>query len=66
VLAIATALWFRHRFCGLVVCNHHHHRGGYVIPFSLDGVNPVYHPDIFCNPAVARSYGLVLGPDRAW
>jgi len=41
-------------------------KGGYVIPCSLDGVNPVYHPDIFRNPAVARSYGFYLGPDRAW
>jgi hypothetical protein len=22
-------------------------RGGFVIPGSMDGVNPVYHPDIF-------------------
>jgi hypothetical protein len=26
-------------------------RGGNVKPCSLDGVNPVYHPDIFGNPA---------------
>jgi hypothetical protein len=32
----------------------------------LDGVNPVYHPEIFGNPAVARSYGFFLGPDRRW
>jgi hypothetical protein len=30
-----------------------------VKPCSLDGVNPVYHPDIFGNPAVARSFGFV-------
>jgi len=41
-------------------------KGGYVIPCSLDGVNPVHHPDIFGNPAAARSYGFYLGPDRAW
>jgi len=41
-------------------------RGGYVIPCSLDGVNPVYHPGIFGNPAVARSYGFVYGRDGAW
>jgi hypothetical protein len=41
-------------------------RGGAVVPCSLDGINPVHHPDIFGNPAVARSYGFVLGPDRAW
>ncbi len=33
--------------------------GGYVVPGSLDGVNPAYHPGIFGNPAVARSYGFV-------
>lgn len=40
--------------------------GGFVIPCSLDGVNPSHHLEIFGNPAVARSYGFVLGPDRAW
>jgi hypothetical protein len=33
--------------------------GGYVVPGSLDGVNPAYHPGIFRNPAVAKSYGFV-------
>jgi hypothetical protein len=32
---------------------------GFVLPCSLDGVNPVYHPEIFDSPAVARSYGFV-------
>jgi len=41
-------------------------KGGFVKPCSLDGVNPVHHPDIFGNPAAARAYGFVLGPDRAW
>jgi hypothetical protein len=42
-------------------------RGGYVKPCSLDGVNPVYHPDIFGNPALAKAvYGFVLGPDHVW
>jgi hypothetical protein len=42
-------------------------RGGFVKPCSLDGVNPVYHPDIFRNPAFARAvYGFVLGPDHVW
>jgi hypothetical protein len=40
--------------------------GGFVIPCSLDGVNPVYHPRIFGNPAVARSYGFVRSRDGAW
>ena len=42
-------------------------KGGFVKPCSLDGVNPVYHPDIFGNPAFARTYyGFVQGPDRTW
>jgi hypothetical protein len=41
-------------------------KGGSVTPCSLDGVNPVFHPDIFGNPAVARRYGFFLGPDRLW
>jgi len=42
-------------------------RGGFVKPCSLDGVNPVYHPDIFGNPALARAYyGFVLGRDHVW
>jgi hypothetical protein len=40
--------------------------GGFVMPCSLDGVNPVYHPKIFGNPAVARSYGFVRSRDGAW
>jgi hypothetical protein len=39
---------------------------GYVVPCSLVGINPVYHPDIFGNPAVAKAYGFVQGPDRVW
>jgi len=41
-------------------------RGGWVVPCSLDGVNPVYHPDIFGNPAAARSYGFVRTPSGRW
>jgi hypothetical protein len=40
--------------------------GGYVIACSLDGVNPVYHPRIFGNPAVAREYGFVKSRDGNW
>jgi hypothetical protein len=41
-------------------------RTGSVRPCSLAGVNPVYHPEIFGNPAAAESFGFVLGPDRVW
>jgi hypothetical protein len=40
---------------------------GYVVPCSLDGVNPVYHPRIFGNPAFAMAYyGFVQGRDHTW
>ena len=43
------------------------YRGGFVKPCSLDGVNPVYHPDIFGNPALARAvYGFVQARDGSW
>jgi hypothetical protein len=38
-----------------------------VVPCSLDGVNPVYHPRIFGNPAFAKEhYGFVQGADHTW
>jgi hypothetical protein len=43
------------------------HRGGFVKPCSLDGVNPAYHPDIFRNPGLARAvYGFVQARDGSW
>ena len=41
-------------------------QGGFVMPGSLVGVNPAYHPDIFRNAATAKAYGFVQGPDRTW
>ena len=42
-------------------------RGGFVMPCSLTGVNPVYHPRIFGNPAFAKAYyGFVQGWDHTW
>ena len=44
-----------------------YYRGGFVKPCSLDGVNPVYLPDIFGDPAIARaSSGFVQGRDHTW
>jgi len=40
--------------------------GGYVRPCSLEGTNPAYHPEIFGDPAVAKAYGFVQGPDHTW
>jgi hypothetical protein len=40
---------------------------GFVIPCSLDGVNPAYHPSIFGNPAVAREeYGFIRSRGGTW
>jgi len=41
-------------------------RGGFVIPGSLDGVNPAYHPDIFGNPAAAAAYGFEQSRGGVW
>ena len=41
-------------------------QGGFVMPGSLDGVNPAYHPGIFGNPAVAKAYGFVQSRDHTW
>ena len=41
-------------------------QGGVVVRCSLNGVDPAYHPEIFGNPAVARSYGFVRSRDGTW
>ena len=43
-----------------------HDRYGSVVPCSLVGVNPAYHPYIFGNPATAAAYGFVRSRDGAW
>jgi hypothetical protein len=48
-------------------CDYYYCKRGFVIPCSLDGVNPAYHPSIFGNPAIAwRDYGFVRSPDGGW
>jgi hypothetical protein len=42
------------------------HQGGFVVPGSLVGVNPAYHPEIFGNRAVAAAYGFVQSRDGTW
>jgi hypothetical protein len=38
------------------------YHGGFVMPGSMDGVNPAYHPDLFLNHANAsRAYGYAGG-----
>jgi hypothetical protein len=46
--------------------DHGTERGGTVVRCSLDGVNPVHHPEVFGNAATARSYGFYQTPDRVW
>jgi hypothetical protein len=41
-------------------------RGGSVRPCSLDGVNPVHHPEVFGNAATALSFGFVRSRDGTW
>jgi hypothetical protein len=41
-------------------------RYGSVVPCSLDGVNPAYHPEIFGNAAIALSFGFVQARGGAW
>ena len=41
-------------------------RGGAVTPCSLVGVNPAYHPEIFGNPAAAKSFGFVKSREGTW
>ena len=48
-IALATALVLSSGVAALAASEQSEDRGGFVIPGSMDGVNPVYHPDIFGN-----------------
>jgi len=37
-------------------------RGGFVLPGSMDGVNPAYHPGIFGKTDATKAYGFVVAP----
>jgi hypothetical protein len=40
---------------------------GFVVPCSLDGVNPAVHPSIFGNPVLAREqFGFIRSRDGTW
>ena len=65
-IAFATALILGTACAALAGSENTENRGGFVIPCSLDGVNPVYHPRIFGDPAVAREYGFVKSRDSSW
>jgi hypothetical protein len=66
-IAVAAALGLLSTSTARSSFDHGRNKGGFVKPCSLDGVNPVYHPDIFGNPALARAYyGFVQSRDGAW
>ena len=65
-LSIATALGVLGAASAYAAEHGRGDRGGFVVPGSLVGVNPVYHPDIFGNPVVASEYGFVQSRDGVW
>jgi hypothetical protein len=65
-LSLATALGVLGAASAVAAEHGRGDRGGFVVPGSLAGVNPVYHPDIFSNPAVASEYGFVQSRDGVW
>jgi hypothetical protein len=65
-IAIAALLVIATASAALAGSENTEERGGFVMPGSLDGVNPVYHPDIFGNAATARAYGFVQSADHTW
>ena len=46
-IALAIALVVSSGLAALAASEQSEERGGFVVPGSMDGVNPVYHPDIF-------------------
>jgi hypothetical protein len=67
VVAVTIALGILGAASAAVGSDRDRGRDSCVVPCSLDGVNPVYHPRIFGNPAFAKAYyGFVQGRDRTW
>jgi hypothetical protein len=44
------------------LANDNDETGGFVLPNSMDGVNPAYHHDIFGNAGTSRTYGFTAWP----
>jgi hypothetical protein len=65
-IALATALVLGTASAALAGDSNSDPGGGYVVPGSLDGVNPAHHPGIFGNPATAKAYGFVQSSDGTW
>ena len=67
LVADAAAMGLGTTTAGANVFSGRDYRGGFVKPCSLDGVNPIYHPEIFGNPNFARAfYGFVRAQDGSW
>jgi hypothetical protein len=68
-LAVATSFSMVAMVSAMAASDNRGNRGGRetgVLPCSLDGVNPVHHPEIFGNAAAAASYGFVRSADGTW
>ena len=66
-LAVTTALGILGAASAAAGSDRDRGRESCVVPCSLDGVNPVYHPRIFGNPAFAKAYyGFVQERDHTW
>ncbi len=44
--------------------DHENQSGGFVVPGSLAGVNPVFHPEIFGTTAGRQAYGFARLPEH--
>jgi hypothetical protein len=68
-VAVATSVSMLAIVSAVAASDNRGDRGGRehsVLPCSLDGVNPVYHPEIFGSAAAAASYGFVRSPNGTW
>jgi hypothetical protein len=63
-LSVAIVLGALGSASAALASDHEDQSGGFVMPGSMDGVNPVYHPDIFGNADAAKAYGFVASPSR--
>jgi hypothetical protein len=54
LIALSTASILGLGAVSAAIASDHEETGGYVLPGSMDGVNPVYHPGLFPNAANGR------------
>ena len=65
LIVLATSGGLRTAFAAMERDGHSREPGS-VLPCSLAGVNPVFHPEIFGNPATALHYGFTRARDGSW